>query len=248
MRSLILGGLMVTLCRLASAQTQPLSAQDILKRVDAKAEGIKDQIAQMEMVVEDVGHEPRRLSMQVHMRGAQRRVNFLSPGDVKGLRVLTLSHDQTYVYLPQFRKVRRVASHSREQSMFGIDYNFEDAATSTLGDVYNAVLLSQNDKQWTLKLTPKAADESPYSMVEVDVLKANDEVAELRYFGKDGTKSKTEQRSDYTCQANACMARKTKMINHAKDDHWTEVNIRNMQLNTNFPDHVFSLRDLQRNE
>ncbi|HET6345231.1 MAG TPA: outer membrane lipoprotein-sorting protein [Myxococcota bacterium] len=246
MRCILMG--VVVLGQVSAAIAADLTAEEVLAKVEATGSGIKDQQITMEMIVQDVGHEPRHLGMQVYVRGAQRRVQFLYPGDVKGVRVLTLSREQTYVYLPAFRKVRRIASHTKDQSMFGSDYNFDDASTSSLREAYTAQVASQDDNQWVLKLTPKVAAESPYGSIEVDVQKSTFQIQELRYFSPTGTKLRTETRADYACKDGNCIARRTKMTNHAHDNHWTEVVIKDVQVNNNIPDQIFSLRDFQRTE
>lgn len=223
-----------------------MSGDDVLARMDSAHLAAKDQVATVEMTVADATGEARHLGMQLHTRGKQRRVAFLYPGDVKGIRVLTLSKEQMYVYLPAFRKVRRIASHVREQSMFGMDYTYDDMSTVTFRDSYNAKILRENDTAWVLDLTPKNPATAPYARLEVTISRANNLPSEIAYYSSDGKKARTETRWDYRCQNAVCVAYKTKMVDHSKGDHVTEVTIKDTQLNTGLADGVFSLRDLQR--
>jgi outer membrane lipoprotein-sorting protein len=249
MRCLLVGLVVLVQGSLAGvAAAADLTADEILVKVDAAGSGIKDEQALMEMVVQDPGHEPRHMMMQLYARGPQRRITFLSPGDVKGFRLLTLNREQTYVYLPAFRKVRRIASHVREQSSFGSDYNYEDASMTSFHEFWSPQLVSQDAAKWVLKITPKPGTESSYGAIELDVQKDTFQVHELRFFSPSGAKQRTETRDDYECKDGNCISKHTKMVNHAHDNHWTEVFIKELQLNSNFPETVFSLRDFQRTE
>lgn len=222
-----------------------ISGNDILTLVDQQLEKTKSQVMVMDMAIEDRGHEPRRIGFQMHMRGEQRRIAFLYPGDMKGMRVLNLAADKTYVYLPAFRKVRRIASHLREQTMFGSDYTFDDFNTIGLHKAFEAAITGEDEQHWRLDATPRMPSEGGYKRIALQVNKSNNTVEELRYYNAAGAHVRTETRSDYTCTESGCAPRKSKMVDHRHDDHWTEVTIKDLRLNAPFSDQIFSLRALQ---
>ena len=243
-----MNGLLIALLSASTLGTPGLTGDQLLQQLDAGLEKTKDQILTMEMLVQDPGHDPRRIGLQMHMRGEQRRINFLYPGDMKGMRVLNISAEQTYVYLPAFKKVRRVAGHAKDQSMFGSDYGFDDFSTIALHQNYSAEITHEDDNFWTVRAVPRTGVDTEYARIEMQVDKKRTLLSELRYFDASGSNIRTEERSDYQCENEVCVPRKTKMVDHRHDDHWTEVTIKNLKLNSNFSDQVFSLRDLQRND
>jgi hypothetical protein len=222
--------------------------EQILADVDSKVSKAQDQIIKLEMQVEDKGHDPRKIGLHMHIRGDQRHILFLYPGDMKGMRVLNLSTTQSYVYLPAFKKVRRIASHLKEQSMFGSDYSFHDFKTLELRHYFDGEVKDETSALWILELKPKSKVKEtldlPYTHMEMHIDKKMMVPTLLRYFNEEKI-TRTETREDYVCEKGVCMAHKTRMTDHRKNDHWTEVNIKEMSINTGFSNDVFSLRKLQ---
>jgi outer membrane lipoprotein-sorting protein len=240
--------LLLALCTPLSVPMEPADGNAILQRIDAQLQNTKSQILTLDMAIEDPGRAPRRIGLQMHMRGDKRRVAFLYPGDMKGMQVLNLSAEQTYVYLPAFRKVRRIASHLRDQTLFGSDYTFDDFGNIALHQNYSGAVTHEDEEYWHMTATPKKQSGPAAEHIELRVKKKSHTVEELKYFDAAGTLSRTETRGDFQCGDSGCAPRKTKMVNHRHDNHWTEVTISRMQLNVDFPEHIFSLRALQRNE
>ncbi|MGB0638377.1 MAG: outer membrane lipoprotein-sorting protein, partial [Myxococcota bacterium] len=91
------------------------SGDDYLTALDAKANLAKDTWFSFEALTQEPGKAPRQMLFDVQNQGEKRLVNFEAPGDMKGTRVLVLSRQQMWVYLPAYNKVRRVASHVTQQ-------------------------------------------------------------------------------------------------------------------------------------
>ena len=51
------------------------------------------------------------------VKGPKALTDFSAPADLRGTRVLVLGRTQMYIYLPAFRKIRRIASHVNQQSI-----------------------------------------------------------------------------------------------------------------------------------
>ena len=100
------------------------SAATILKKSDDEVNNFKDQeyVTRMTLLAAD-GKVEKVIEMKIQQKGGDKRlVRFVKPGDVKGLSVL-VEGGNTYVYLPQFNKTRRVAAHTSKQSFMGTDFN-----------------------------------------------------------------------------------------------------------------------------
>ena len=100
----------------------------VLKITDTAMTRAKDQVYEYEITTQEPGKAKTKLMMRVSIKGKEwRLIDFLAPGDIKGMRYLILSFSQMWVYLPQYQKVRRVASHARAQSFMGTALS-QDAA------------------------------------------------------------------------------------------------------------------------
>jgi hypothetical protein len=239
----------LTLCTLlppaAAAEESP--GEKVLRLMDEAMTQAQDQYFVQDITTQEPGKEPRKMKMRVHIKGKEwRRVEFFEPGDVKGMRVLVRSVTQMYVYLPAYRKVRRVASHVRSQGFMGTTLSHDDISIVTYGPLFTAKLLSENDTHWIIEANLKEGKKFPYSKLEFEVLKNNKQPSEIRYFNDKGAKIKTEHRSNYDCQGTICNPKKLKMVDHTRNGMWTEIICHEWKINTGVKDSFFTVRSLQR--
>lgn len=95
------------------------------------------------------------------------------PSELKGAAYLVLEHetsDEMYMYLPSFNRVRRIVGKSRNQSLWGTDFSYNDIKQmkmlfsrrqSTLGDAE----VIDGRVAYPLHLTPDPEDESAYQQI-----------------------------------------------------------------------------------
>ena len=229
-------------------QAEDLSPGDkVIKVMDESMTRAKDQYFQYDFITIEPGKAPRQMVFEVTIKGAKwRRVEFLAPGDVKGMRVLALSLDQQYVYLPAFRKVRRVASHIRNQSFMGTAYSYDEMATVTYGDLLAGELVSENDKEWVVVGARRPGKDFSYPKIEFTILKSTTQPSLIKYYSDKGVVLKTEQRVDYECQENLCNAKVMMITDHTRNNLVTKMIRKDWKRNTGISDDFFTVRDLQR--
>ncbi|MCP2619808.1 outer membrane lipoprotein-sorting protein [Candidatus Aminicenantes bacterium AC-334-K16] len=152
-----------------------LSAQEILKMVDARSVGEEapsDLQAKMVMRIIDSRQNEKRRELRVWSKNRPgeddwRVMKFLSPPDVRGVGFLVLADDQMYLYLPEFRRIRRIASHNKSERFMGSDFSYEDLSTGGFARFYQATLLDEDATTWHLELVLKAGADKPYPRVEL---------------------------------------------------------------------------------
>ncbi|MCB9554791.1 MAG: outer membrane lipoprotein-sorting protein [Deltaproteobacteria bacterium] len=223
-------------------------ATKVLKQMDDAITRSKDLVMEFDMVVQDKDKAPRSYGMLVHTRGEDKRhTEFLYPGDVKGLKMLVLSRQQMYVYLPSFRKIRRIATHARAQSMFGSDYTYDEMSTTTYSGIYQATAMSESPTHYLVDVVRRPGQVAPYARLQFRIVKAYQVPDRIVYFDESGKRLKTETRSKFVCpKKDICSADIMRMVDHTKNDHWTEMRRKSLKIDTGFPETVFSLRRLQR--
>ncbi len=196
-----------------------------------------------DIINKESGKDERTLSMKVQLKGEKRLSEFFAPADMKGTKVLILSPTQMYVYLPAFGKVRRIASHTKDQGFLGLAFSQDDMATTAYGPLYAGAVGADAGGQSTLTLTPKPGQETPYSRIEVTLNKDHGTIAQLKYFNGDGTNVKTETRSNYSCDGDVCTPGELKMVDNARGN-WTKLVAKTRKVNEEISDDVFSQRNL----
>ncbi len=222
------------------------SADDMLVQLDGKANAPTDTWFRFEAFTQEPGKSPREMVFTVQNKAAMRLVDFESPGDMRGTRVLVISRQQMYVYLPAYKKVRRVASHVTEQGFMGTTYSDEDMSTTRFGEVYSATLDAEDDTSATLTLTPRDAQKTHYQKLEMDIRKDLGLPSEIRYFDGQGKHIKTESRGKYDCGEGLCTPGEMTMTDLRRAGAWTRLTVTERQVNQGVPDSTFSVRSLER--
>lgn len=229
-----------------AAVANAATGSEVLKAVDARANAPTDTWFAFSALTQEQGKDSRAMKFEVQNKGERRLVQFSEPSDMKGTRVLVLSRSQMWVYLPAYRKVRRVASHVKQQGFMGTTYSDEDMSTTQYGAVYRASIAQDSDAEVALTLTPKEGAQTGYSKVEMVIRKDLMLPRELRYFNKDGAHVKTEVRDQYDCADNVCTPGRMKMTDHSRSDAWTVLEATDRRVNQGISDGLFSVRNLER--
>jgi outer membrane lipoprotein-sorting protein len=236
------------------AATVAVLAQGDVARADAAGDGVlagmdaamnkaKTLSFDYEIVNKEPGKDERTMAMKVQLKGEKRLTEFSSPADMKGTKVLILSSTQMYVYLPAFGKVRRIASHTKDQGFLGLAFSQDDMATTAYGSQYGASVASETPAEWKIVLTPKAGQETPYAKIEVTVMKDHKVPSELKYFNAEGKNVKTETRTGYSCEGDVCTPGELKMTDNTKGN-WTKLIAKSRKVNAEISDDLFSQRSL----
>ena len=218
----------------------------VLQQVDEKANAPTDTWFSFTAVTQEPGKAERTMMFEVQNKGERRLVQFTEPSDMKGTRVLVLSRAQMWVYLPAYRKVRRVASHVKQQGFMGTTYSDEDMSTTQFGAVYGAELMADSETEAVLQLVPREGTDSTYGKVEMTVRKDLMLPSKLRFFNGEGVLIKTEVRDNYDCKDGVCTPGRLKMTDHSRSDAWTVLKATDRKVNQGVSDGVFSVRNLER--
>jgi outer membrane lipoprotein-sorting protein len=232
----------LTWCLAAPAWAEK-SAAEILKTVDDQANQFTDFQCKMTFTTK-TGDGPAKVSVLIaHQKGPKRMYHFTE----SGMAFLSLDPDTSYVYMPEDKKVRRVAAHSRNQTFMGTDYNADDMATTRYDEVFVPKLLATADAEWTLELTPKPGRESVYSKLVIHVDRERNVLNNLEYYNPKGELEKTEIRKDYKKFGNQwyCM---TIDLANLKANHTTHVEMSDVKFDGGLPDDLFTQRQLKRLE
>lgn len=238
--SLSLGALAALVPGAASADA---AGDRLCAAMDAAMNRAKTHKFDYDIINHEPGKSERTMAMKVLIKGEKRFTEFKAPADMKGTKVLIVSPSQMYVYLPAFKKVRRIASHTKDQGFLGLAFSQDDMATQAYGPTYEGKIAGSSATQTTLVLTPRAGKDTPYARIEVLVNKDKNLPAELKYFNAEGKNIKTETRTGYTCEADVCTPGELKMVDNTKGN-WTTLVRKGWKVNESISDSVFSQRNL----
>jgi outer membrane lipoprotein-sorting protein len=217
-----------------------LSPQEVLAKMDAAINGFSDQTMEVKLTVIDTDSSKKSYDMTVFQKGEKRMIQFTS-GEMKGMSTLVEDRSSVHVYLPGFKKVRRVAAHNMNQSMAGSDLTSEDMANVSWLD-WNVALEKEDDTSWFLALTPKG--DSEYAKIVHRVSKKNFGQAESHYFNKAGEEVKRFMNSDLT-EFHGAYRYKSIVVSDPRTGHRTELEVKDFKVNQGLKDDLFTVRQLQ---
>lgn len=219
------------------------SPADVLAKMEATINGFADQKMEMKLTVVDVDGSSKSYELTMFQKGEKRMIQFTS-GEMKGMATLVEDRSSVHVYLPGFKKVRRVAAHNMNQSLAGSDLTSEDMANVSWAADWNVAIEKQDDAAWWLVLTPKKPDESTYARVVHKVEKKDFTQSESHYFNKAGEEVKRFLNSDLT-DFSGSKRYKNIVVSDPRTGHRTELEVKDFKVNQNLKDDLFTVRQLQ---
>ncbi|NOZ69960.1 MAG: outer membrane lipoprotein-sorting protein [Deferribacteres bacterium] len=191
MKKLSMSLLAAVLFSLVAENALALTGNEILKKAEEAMNAPRDRTATEKMILIKADGSAKVRTIRFYQKGNDKRlVIFLSPADVKGVGFLSLSEDRMYLYLPAFRKVRRIASHIKNENFMGTDFSYEDMAETRYTDDYLATLQQAQGKegpgQYILDLRPRPGADVSYSRQKVWVDKETFILTKTEYYSPGG--------------------------------------------------------------
>lgn len=234
-----LAGLAVPATALADAK-----GDEVLAKVESRLSAFEDQQLTFEVANLKPGSKnPQSMSFKTVVKGPNSFTEFLAPGDIKGTRVLSTSPTQMWVYLPEFGKVRRVASHSLEAGFMGTTLTQQDMAPPAYVALFTPTFKAEDESTITLQLDAKDGVDVAYRRMVMTVDKALQVPTTIDYLDESGEVVRRETRKDYTCADGYCLFGSMKMEDLTRGA-WTELKPVERQINTGVSDDTFDKRTL----
>ncbi len=220
-----------------------LSPGEILAKMEAGNNSSADQTLNERLTVVEVDGTRRVYEFTFQQKGGKRLVQFTS-GESKGMSVLVEDRDTVYVYLPGFRKVRRVATSAMNQPVVGSDLSNEDMATTSWAQLYDVSLDREDDTSWWLALVPKRGVVTSYGKVVHRVDKSHFMQNETHWFNASGTEVKTLIASQPT-NTDGVYRYRLAVFSDPRTGHRSELETTSARYNQGLSDDVFTVRQLQ---
>ena len=183
--------------------------------------------------------------------GAKQIIWFLSPADDKGVSFLKIEHDdkddEMRMWLPAFKKVRRISAKKRSDSFMGSDMSYEDMSTRQL-DEFNFNILGNEIYQdipcHLLESTPKEHIRTEYSRHITWVDSTLFIPLKEESYDKSGILLK-EKNFSYTVIKDYQILTEIRATNIQKN-HTTSLTFENIELDSGVEDNLFHERYLKR--
>ena len=111
-----------------------MSGLEIAKKADEVTSGFESSISTMQMIMINSAGQKTVRDMRgktLEKEGGDKSLmEFLSPADVKGTKLLTYQHvnkdDDQWLYLPALKRIKRISSRNKTGSFMGSEFSYED--------------------------------------------------------------------------------------------------------------------------
>lgn len=237
---------MFLLCTTAQAQEEKLSADKILMEVDIVTNAPKDQNMNIKITLIDKDNKEEQRELVMMQKGYDKRLaKFISPASQKGIAFLSLPDDVMYLYLPAFKKTRRIASHVKNTKFAGTDFTYEDMEAKMYSEKWIPELIKKDDKLYTLQLTPKKDVKTDYSKMIMEVRSDNFYPVKIAHFDKGNTLVKVLIREQIE-KENGYWISKNYQMEDIKGKHKTKMMVQDVKFDSGLADETFTERYLTR--
>jgi len=222
------------------------TAAEVLKKMDDAMYASKDQNVKIKMTLINKGGKEMIREAESMQKGADKRIfRFTSPAAQANIAFLSLPNEVMYIYLPAYKKERRIASHVKNQGFAGTDFSYDDMETKLYSERYNAVSLKTEGDKYVLELTPKEDNKTEYSKLIISLGKSNNYPINVKYFDKTNSLFKELNNSKIEKIGNYWTATEFEMKDLKKGTS-TKMEFTKIEFDTNISDDEFTVRKLIR--
>ena len=182
---------------------------------------------------------------------AKQIIWFLEPKDDRGVAFLKIEHDkkedEMRMWLPAFKKVRRISAKKKGDAFMGSDLSYEDLSSRDLDESEYERL---DDEQWenrecfVLKTIPKIGTRSSYSKHVSWVDKATLTIVREHSFNKKGNLEK-EKEFEYEKRGEYQLIKRV-FVKDTSTKHTTEILFTDIKVDSGIKSNLFHEKNLKR--
>lgn len=251
----MLTALLVILSSLFNISAQALTGTDIAQKVFDRDRG-DDAYAKIEMTLIDKKGNTRVREMisQRKKSGELEKslIRFTSPADIEGTGFLSWENkdrdDDQFLYLPALRRVRRIVSSQKDMGFVNTDFTYEDLQRRKVENDQHRLLGEEKIKDWQcwkLESIPKKESDSQYGKFVSWIVKEIYVPIKVEFYDKKGQMVKR-----YTVnklqKIDGIWTEMELVMHDLKNNHETELKVKEIRYNTGISDQVFTTKNLER--
>jgi len=219
------------------------NADVILSKIDQTMFGAKDKSANVKMVMINLKNGKQKVKEATLLqKGANKKLfRYIYPKSDSGIATLSLPDKQVYLYLPLFKKPKKITNLAQNNSFNQSDFSFQDMATKSYSEKYTSQLTGTTDTSYVLKLKPKD-ENSTYSYLIATINKTHYYFDKIEYYNQRGKKVKVAA-YHFKKVDNYWIADVVSMTD-LKKNHRTIIKMSNIKINQGLKDDLFTLKNL----
>ena len=228
------------------AQEKQFTGSQILEKVDDVVNAPRDQELKIKLILIDKDNKEKIRELQMLQKDSDKRLaKFLSPADHKGIGTLSLPYDIMYLYLPAFKKVRRIASHVKNTKFAGTDFTYEDMEAKRYSEKWIPELLKRDENHYILQLKPKKDVKTDYSKLIMWVRADNFYPTRIEHYDRAGKLYKVMLGEKIEMVGKYWISKESE-VEDLKAKHKTKMILEDVKFDSELFDEMFTVRYLSR--
>jgi outer membrane lipoprotein-sorting protein len=180
-------------------------------------------------------------------------VEFLQPADVAGTKFLSLEETsgdtRQFIYLPAFKKVKRVVGAQRGQSFMGTDFAYSDLEGRDVAQYEWKRLPDQKylgEDCYVIESKPKDAEKESYGRSVLWVHKSHMIPVKSEFFDKKGSEVEKRLEVKKLAQKDGRWIAMESVMETLKKESQTRLKVTSIDLKTPIPDEALTREALER--
>jgi outer membrane lipoprotein-sorting protein len=147
-----------------------MTVDEVLDRMESNEKAKTSRIEMTQTVYGADGRETESKLVSYGMdEGDKGMMEYVEPARIKGMKILMLNEgDDIWFYSPRTSRVRKIASHQKNQSVNNSDFSYEDMSAGDLREDYTCALAGEEEvdgvKCHRIEMKAKSGDKS-YSKI-----------------------------------------------------------------------------------
>lgn len=223
--------------------TDEAGARTILEKMDENNIGYDDLEMSITMTIIDSDGSQKSYDFWVMQHGRDKRLVKFTSGELKGMSVLTSGPNLSHVYLPGYKRVRRVAPHNMDQTLAGSDFTNNDMGSSAWADVCNSSMENEDEEAWYVRCVP--VNNAPYSYLVFKVAKDGYHQKQIAYYNKAGEMYKVMNNTNLVKWPGGDLAHSKVTMTTVDTKHKTVLTIHAFKANQGLRESIFTVRNLR---
>lgn len=231
----------VTLFCFASFNTSGQDPVTLLKNMDDLMLSPKDRQGDVKIILTNKDGKEKIREATMMQKGTDYRLyRYTQPVSQAGIATLSTPDGVMWLYMPAFKKPKKITLLAKSQAFTGTDFSYEDMESKPYSEQYTAELMRTEDTAYVLRLIP-ISDKSSYSQIILTLDKTNYYPILMEYFKRD----KKIKEATYKYQKNGQYwnAREVVMTD-LKREHSTKILLSNVKFDQGLTDDEFTLESL----
>jgi len=228
-----------------------LTGIELAQLVDDR-ESPKDMKSNMSMVLTNKNGKTRTSKIRSYSKDDNKKqiLWFLAPADDKGVAYLKIEHenknDDMKLWLPNFKKIRRISSRKKSESFMGSDMSYEDMTSRNMDEYTYSISgeeIINNEDCYILESVPNGI-KTEYSKHKSWITKDTHLPIKEESYDKNGKllKSKSiiyQQIKEYNIM-------KELHVKNVQRNHQTILKFDNIEVDSGIKDNIFHEKNLKR--